>query len=51
MSPPKGKHSSVWILMFESEYFAAPARTVKFPEEYLERVQRTHEVGGYGSIG
>lgn len=37
--------------MFESEYFAAPARTVKFPEEYLERVQRTHEVGGYGSIG
>jgi len=37
--------------MFESEYIAAPARTVKFPEEYLERVQRTHEVGGYGSIG
>jgi len=32
-------------------FLKAPARTVKFPEEYLERVQRTHEVGGYGSIG
>lgn len=30
---------------------AAPARTVELPEDYLERVKKTHEEGGYGSIG
>jgi len=30
---------------------AAPARTVELPEDYLERVKKTHETGGYGSIG
>uniref|UniRef100_A0A7S0YCZ8 phenylalanine--tRNA ligase n=1 Tax=Polytomella parva TaxID=51329 RepID=A0A7S0YCZ8_9CHLO len=28
-----------------------PATTVTFPEEYLERVRKVHEDGGYGSMG
>lgn len=32
-------------------FLKAPARTVELPEDYLERVQKTHETGGYGSIG
>ena len=27
------------------------ARTISVPEDYLERVKKTHSVGGYGSIG
>ncbi|CAM6087129.1 unnamed protein product [Calypogeia fissa] len=32
-------------------FFTAPARTVKLPEDYLERVKTMHESGGHGSIG
>jgi phenylalanyl-tRNA synthetase alpha chain len=32
-------------------FLKAPARTVELPEDYLERVKKTHEEGGYGSIG
>lgn len=32
-------------------FLKAPARTVTLPEDYLERVKKTHEEGGYGSIG
>jgi phenylalanyl-tRNA synthetase alpha chain len=37
--------------MIGNLYDTAPARTQKLPEDYLERVRRTHEEGGYGSIG
>ena len=30
---------------------AEPALSHEFPEDYLERVKRTHESGGYGSMG
>ncbi|CAM6113791.1 unnamed protein product [Calypogeia fissa] len=32
-------------------FLKAPARTVKLPEDYLERVKTMHESGGHGSIG
>ena len=30
---------------------ADPEFSYNFPNEYLERVKKTHEIGGYGSIG
>lgn len=34
-------------------FIGEPARTdpARFPQDYLERVRKTHEVGGYNSIG
>ncbi|KAK7076756.1 hypothetical protein SK128_022903 [Halocaridina rubra] len=32
-------------------YVADPAKTITVPEDYLERVKKTHTVGGYGSTG
>ncbi|XP_064087639.1 phenylalanine--tRNA ligase alpha subunit-like isoform X2 [Macrobrachium nipponense] len=32
-------------------YVAEPARTISVPEDYLQRVKKTHSVGGYGSTG
>lgn len=31
--------------------FAVPAATRQLPEDYVERVKRVHESGGYGSKG
>ncbi len=42
---------SSFVLDDRDLYDTAPARTHKLPEDYLERVRRTHEEGGYGSIG
>ena len=33
------------------ELSADPQFSYEFPMEYLERVKKTHESGGYGSIG
>ncbi|CAK9203875.1 unnamed protein product [Sphagnum troendelagicum] len=43
MHPARDSHDTFFL--------KAPARTHKLPEDYLERVRRTHEEGGYGSIG
>ncbi|KAK3869963.1 hypothetical protein Pcinc_024764 [Petrolisthes cinctipes] len=32
-------------------YVADPATTIEVPEDYLQRVKKTHSTGGYGSIG
>ncbi|NXD32518.1 SYFA ligase, partial [Spelaeornis formosus] len=37
--------------MQDTFYVASPAKSARPDEEYYERVKKTHEVGGYGSIG
>ncbi|XP_076761725.1 phenylalanine--tRNA ligase alpha subunit isoform X2 [Xylocopa sonorina] len=32
-------------------YISDPARTTKFPMDYLEKVKKVHSEGGYGSLG
>ena len=32
-------------------FLTDPSRSTTFPEDYLERVRKTHETGGYGSFG
>ena len=32
-------------------FIKEPAQTVSVPEDYLEIVKKTHEVGGFGSLG
>ena len=32
-------------------YLTDPQFSYEFPMEYLERVKKTHESGGFGSIG
>ncbi|XP_071550650.1 phenylalanine--tRNA ligase alpha subunit [Panulirus ornatus] len=32
-------------------YVSEPARTISVPEDYLQKVKKTHSTGGYGSIG
>ncbi|KAG7158725.1 Phenylalanine--tRNA ligase alpha subunit-like [Homarus americanus] len=32
-------------------YVAEPGKTINVPEDYLQKVKKTHSVGGYGSIG
>ncbi|CAE7908246.1 farsa-a, partial [Symbiodinium sp. KB8] len=37
--------------MHDTFFMKEPAATLTFPEDYLEKVKKVHEDGGYGSIG
>ena len=39
------------LLLSSSLFFADPQFSYEFPMEYLERVKKMHETGGFGSIG